>query len=341
MTGLNCLVLPRASIRGVIWGVGYMNTKLVTIFGGSGFLGRHTVRALARAGWRIKIATRHPARGFFLRPLGTVGQIDFVKCDVADAQSVAAAVMGASAVINLTGILFQKGQTFEDVQAQGAANITQAAAAAGVTALVHISAIGADGESESEYAVTKADGEKAVREGFADAVILRPSIIFGPEDGFFNKFAGMARFLPMLPLVGGGHTRFQPVFVGDVAAAIVTVLTSPAARGRTFELGGPSIYSFKELLQMILREIGRRRLLMPLPFALASLQAAFLQLLPNPILTMDQVKLLKKDNVVAPTATGLADLGISPTSVEAVIPSYLWRFRAKGEYAADLPNMTA
>ena len=317
-----------------------MSTNLVTIFGGSGFLGRHTVRALARAGWRIRVATRNPGRGFFLRPLGTVGQIDFVKCDVADADSVAAAVKGSNAVINLTGILFQKGQTFEDVQAEGAANIAHAAADAGATVLVHVSAIGADAQSESEYATTKAQGEQAVRESFPQAVILRPSIIFGPEDGFFNKFAAMARYLPVLPLVGGGHTRFQPVFVGDVAAAIVKALSSEEARGRTFELGGPSIYSFKELLQLILRETGRKRILAPLPFGIATVQAAFLQILPNPILTMDQVKLLKKDNVVAPTAAGLADLGITPTSVEAVIPSYLWRFRAKGEYAADIQNIT-
>jgi len=317
-----------------------MSTNLVTIFGGSGFLGRHTVRALARAGWRIRVATRNPGRGFFLRPLGTVGQIDFVKCDVADADSVAAAVKGSNAVINLTGILFQKGQTFEDVQAEGAANIARAAADAGATALVHVSAIGADAQSESEYATTKAQGEQAVRESFPNAVILRPSIIFGPEDGFFNKFAAMARYLPVLPLVGGGHTRFQPVFVGDVARAIVTALSSEQARGRTFELGGPSIYSFKELLQIILRETGRKRILAPLPFGIATVKAAFLQILPNPILTMDQVKLLKKDNVVAPTAAGLADLGITPTSVEAVIPSYLWRFRAKGEYAADVQNIT-
>jgi uncharacterized protein YbjT (DUF2867 family) len=312
-----------------------MNTRLVTVFGGSGFLGRHTVRALARAGWRIKVATRHPSRGFFLRPLGTVGQIDFVKCDVADAESVAAAVMGSSAVINLTGILFQSGQTFEDVQAEGAANIAQAAAAAGVTSLVHVSAIGADAESDSDYAVTKAQGEAAVREAFATAVILRPSIIFGPEDGFFNKFAQMARFFPALPLIGGGKTRFQPVFVGDVAQAIVTSLDSAEARGRTYELGGPTIYSFKELLQLILKETGRRRALVPLPFSLAMIKAAFLQILPKPLLTMDQVKLLKTDNVVATTAAGLPDLGITPTSVEAVIPSYLWRFRAKGEYAND------
>jgi len=287
---------------------------------------------LARAGWRIKVATRHPARGFFLRPLGTVGQIDFVKCDVSDAESVAHAVMGSSAVINLTGILFQKGQTFADVQAEGAGNIAQAATRAGVRALVHVSAIGADLESDSTYAATKAQGEQAVREAFPDAAILRPSIIFGPEDGFFNKFAGMARFSPVLPLVGGGHTRFQPVFVGDVAQAIVTAL-GDAAKGRTYELGGPGVYSFKELLQLILREIGRKRALVSLPFGLASFKAAFLQMLPNPILTVDQVTLLKKDNVVAPTAAGLADLGITPTSVEAVIPSYLWRFRAKGEYA--------
>jgi uncharacterized protein YbjT (DUF2867 family) len=305
--------------------------NLVTVFGGSGFLGRHTVRALARAGWRIKVATRHPSRGFFLRPLGTVGQIDFVKCDVSDAESVAQAVMGAQAVINLTGILFPKGQSFEDVQAGGAANIAQASAAAGVAALVHVSAIGASLDSESDYAVTKAEGEQAVREAFPNAVILRPSIIFGPEDGFFNKFAEMARTFPVLPLVGGGHTRFQPVFVGDVAAAIVASLSRQD--GRSYELGGPSTYSFKELMQLILRETGRNRALVPLPFALASLNAMFLQLLPNPMLTMDQVRLLKKDNVVAPTAAGLADLGITPTSVEAVTPSYLWRYRAKGEYA--------
>ncbi|HEY4076995.1 MAG TPA: complex I NDUFA9 subunit family protein [Rhizomicrobium sp.] len=312
-----------------------MNTNLVTVFGGSGFLGRHTVRALARAGWRIKVATRHPNVAFFLRPLGSVGQIDFVKCDVAEAEQVQHAVLGASAVINLTGILFQKGQTFEDVQAEGAANIAQAAAAVGATSLVHVSAIGADAESDSGYAVTKAMGEAAVREAFPTATILQPSIIFGPEDSFFNKFAAMARMFPALPLIGGGKTRFQPVFVGDVATAIVTALKSPDAKGRTYELGGPTSYSFKELLELILRETGRSRLLVPLPFGLAMFKAAFLQLLPNPLLTMDQVRLLKKDNVVSPTAASLADLGITPTSVEAVVPSYLWRYRTKGEYAAD------
>ena len=309
-----------------------MNTNLVTVFGGSGFLGRHTVRALARAGWRIRVAVRHPNGAFFLRPLGTVGQIDFIKCDITDPDQVARAARGADAVVNLCGILFQGGQTFEDVQADGAANVAQAAAAAGVGALVHISALGADAESNSEYAVTKAEGEEAVREAFPKAVILRPSIIFGPEDGFFNKFAALARFTPALPLIGGGRTRFQPVFVGDVAQAIVTGLSRQD--GRTYELGGPAVYSFKELLQLILREIGRRRLLVPLPFGLAMLKAAFLQILPKPLLTVDQVRLLKKDNVVSPTAPGLAELGITPTSVEAVVPSYLWRFHPKGEYAS-------
>lgn len=308
-----------------------MTTNLVTVFGGSGFLGRHTVRALARAGWRIKVATRHPNRAFFLRPLGTVGQIDFVKCDVADAEFVARAIMGSKAVINLTGILFQKGQTFEDVQAEGAANIAKAAAAAGVSALVHVSAIGADKDSDAHYAVTKAEGEEAIRQAFPNAVILRPSLIFGPEDGFFNKFAAMARVLPALPLVGGGHTRFQPVFVGDVAQAVLMALSQQD--GRTYELGGPTIYTFKELMQLILRETGRKRVLVPLPFIIATFKAMFLQLLPNPLLTVDQVRLLKKDNVVSPTASGLSNMGITPTSAEAVVPSYLWRYRAKGEYA--------
>lgn len=316
-----------------------MNTNLVTVFGGSGFLGRHTVRALARAGWRIKVATRHPSRGFFLRPLGTVGQIDFVKCDVADAESVARAVAGSNAVVNLTGILFEKGQTFEDVQAEGAANIAQAAAAAGVGALVHVSAIGADADSDAHYATSKAEGEKAVREAFPHAVILRPSLIFGPEDGFFNKFAGLARLLPALPLIGGGKTRFQPVFVGDVAQAILAAIARQD--GRTYELGGPTIYTFRELMQLILRETGRRRALVPVPFAIASLKAMFLQILPNPVLTMDQVRLLRHDNVVSATAAGLSDLGITATSAEAVIPSYLWRYRAKGEYADQARSATS
>jgi NADH dehydrogenase len=261
-----------------------------------------------------------------------VGQIDIIKCDITDPDQVARALHGADAAVNLCGILFQSGQTFEDLQADGAAHVAQAASAAGLGALVHVSALGADTESDSAYAVTKAEGEEAVREAFPKAVILRPSIVFGPEDGFFNKFAALARFTPALPLIGGGRTRFQPVFVGDVAQAIVTGLSRQD--GRTYELGGPAVYSFKELLQLILRETGRRRILVPMPFGIAMLKAAFLQILPKPLLTMDQVRLLKKDNVVSPTAPGLAELGISATSVEAVVPSYLWRFHPKGEYAS-------
>jgi uncharacterized protein YbjT (DUF2867 family) len=310
-----------------------MDSKLVTIFGGTGFLGRHTVRALAKAGWRIKVAARRPARGFFLRPLGQVGQIDFVKCDIADKDQVAAALAGSDAVINLCGILFQSGQSFEDVQAHGAANIAEAAAAAGVSSLVHVSAIGADKDSDSTYAQTKAQGEAAVRAAFPAATILRPSIVFGPEDDFFNRFAAMARMSPVLPLVGGGKTRFQPVFVGDVAAAIVAALGSDAAKGATYELGGPTVYSFRQLLEIILQQTGRKRLLAPLPFGLASFQAFFLQLLPKPPLTPDQVRLLRRDNVVTDGARTLADLGITPNSVEAEVPAYLWRYRAKGQYA--------
>jgi len=310
-----------------------MKNRTVTVIGATGFLGRHTVRALAKAGWRIKAASRHPARGFFLRPLGSVGQIELVKCDVTDADSVGAAIRGSDAAVNLTGILFERGQSFEDVQAAGAANVAEAAAAAGISALVHVSAIGADRHSDSVYARTKAEGEEAIRRNFPGAVILRPSIVFGPEDSFFNKFASMARYFPALPLIGGGKTRFQPVFVGNVAAAIVAGLDNPAARGRTFELGGPGVYSFKELMEITLRQTGRERALIPLPFRLAGIMAAFLQLLPGSVLTMDQVRLLKKDNVAGAGAPGLADLGITPTSVEAVLPSYLWRYRAKGEYA--------
>jgi NADH dehydrogenase len=307
-----------------------METKLITVFGGTGFLGRHTVRALARAGWRIRVACRQPNMGFFLRPMGQVGQIALVKCDIADADQVTAAVRGSDAVVNLVGLLYGD---FETAHIVGAENIAKAAAAAGTGALVHVSALGADSESRSHYAQTKAEGESRVRAALPDAIILRPSIVFGPEDGFFNKFAELARFFPALPLIGGGKTRFQPVFVGDVADAIVTALDSRDAKGRTYELGGPTIYSFRDLMQIVLKETGRKRALVPLPFALASLKAFFLQLAPKPLLTPDQVTLLKSDNVASATALGLKDLGITPTTVEAEVPAYLWRYRAKGEYA--------
>jgi uncharacterized protein YbjT (DUF2867 family) len=310
-----------------------MEARQITIFGGSGFLGRYVVRALAKKGWRIKVATRRPNRAFFLRPMGQVGQIGFIKCDVADADQIAHAMAGSHAVVNLTGILFQRGQTFQDVHVKGPEAIAREAARLGLRAMVHVSAIGADSESDSRYAESKAEGEKRVREAFPAATIMRPSLLFGPEDQFFNRFAEMARFLPALPLIGGGRTLFQPVFVSDAAAAIVTALDDPSAPGKTYELGGPTVYSFRQLMEIMLGVIDRKRLLVPLPFWIAFLKSIFLQLMPKPLLTPDQVKLLRHDNIVSPTAHALKDLGITPTTVEAEVPAYLWRYRAKGEYA--------
>ena len=307
--------------------------SLVTVFGGSGFVGRHTVRALAKAGYRIRVAVRHPNLGNFLPPMGSVGQIQIVKTNVEDADQIAAAVKGADIVVNLVGILYQSGhQRFEAIHAEATGTIATAAKSAGAHSFIQVSSIGADAESESAYARTKAEGEARVREAFPDAVILRPSIVFGPEDNFFNRFASLARMLPFLPLIGGGHTKFQPAYVSDVAAAVVKCAQDFATHGRVYELGGPSVYSFKELMELILRVTGRESLLVPVPFALAMLKATFLQMLPKPLLTRDQVKLLKYDNVVSNGALTFADLGIQPDSVEAILPSYLWRFRAEGQF---------
>lgn len=309
-----------------------MSNALITVFGGTGFLGRHTVRALAKAGFRVRVAVRHPNRGFFLPPMGHVGQIALTKCNVRNSDQVASAVHGAVGVVNLTGILFSRGrQNFSALHIEGTDTIAMAARAAGAEALVHVSAIGADRDAQSSYAASKGEGELRVREAFPDATILRPSIVFGPEDDFFNRFAALARLSPFLPLIGGGHTKFQPVFVGDVADAILRAVSDPATRGRTYELGGPTVYSFKQLMQITLRETCRKRLLVPLPFALATFEALFLQFWPRPLLTPDQVTLLKSDNVVTASDT-LASLGIAPKSVEAELPTYLWRFRPKGQY---------
>jgi NADH dehydrogenase len=309
------------------------NTALVTIFGGSGFLGRHTVRALAKAGYRIRVATRHPNLAQHLPPMGHVGQIQLFKCNALEDEQVAAAVHSAEAVVNLIGILAPGGgHGFDEIHVEAAERIARAARQSRARTLVHMSAIGASDDSASHYARSKAQGEKRVRAAFPDAVVLRPSIVFGPEDSFFNKFAALARMLPALPLIGGGRTKFQPVFVGDVAAAIRKCIEDPATRGKTYELAGPTTYSFKDLLQFVLRTTGRRRLLLPIPFPLAMIQGAVLGVLPKPLLTMDQVQLLKTDNVVSPGALTLPDLGIQPDSIEAVVPSYLWRFRAKGQY---------
>jgi uncharacterized protein YbjT (DUF2867 family) len=315
---------------------------LVTIFGGSGFLGAQVVRALAKRGLRVRVAVRNPGRAYRSRMLGDVGQIEIVQANIRNPASIARAMDGAQACINLVGILHETGrQKFQSVQAMGARNLAEAATAAGVQRFVQVSAIGADPDSPSRYARTKAMGEAAVRELIPGAVILRPSIMFGQGDGFFNRFARMATLAPVLPLIGGGKTRFQPVFVGDVAAAVAHAVVDAEAEGRTYELGGPGVYTFKALMQLTLREIGRRALLLPIPFGAASvigfggdLIGAFAPFAPP--LTSDQVELMRSDNVAADGAPGLAELGLQPTALEAILPSYLYRFRKGGQYADAL-----
>jgi NADH dehydrogenase len=311
--------------------------KLVTVFGGSGFIGRHVVRALAKRGYRIRVAVRRPELAGFLQPLGRVGQIHAVQANLRHPRSVEAAARDADVVVNLVGLLYERGrQRFDSVHARGAEAVALAAAAFGAS-LVHGSAIGADPESPSLYARSKSMGEKLVLAAMPEAVIMRPSIVFGPEDSFFNRFASLARFSPVLPLIGGGATRFQPVFVGDVAAAIAAAVDGSAKPGTIYELGGPEIRSFRELMEYTLAVIERRRLLLPLPFPLASLQASVLGLMPRPLLTTDQVELLKRDNVVSGEAQRqgrtLKDLGIDPVALEAVVPSYLWRYRKAGQFS--------
>ena len=309
---------------------------LVTVFGGSGFLGRHLVRALAREGYRVRPAVRRPDLAFHLQPLGRVGQIHAVQANLRYPGSVEAAVRDADVVINLVAVLYERGkQTFEAVQAEGASTVARAAAAAGAR-LIHVSALGADPDSPSLYARTKAAGEAAVLATVPDATIFRPSIIFGPEDDFFNRFASMARLSPFLPLIGGGATKFQPVFVGDVAQAILKATGGAAKGGTIYELGGPEVRSFKQLMEYVLAVTERKRLLLPIPFGLARLQAHILKLLPTPLLTPDQVESLRADNIVSDAAKAegrtLAELGIEPAALEAIVPSYLWRFRKTGQF---------
>ncbi len=305
-----------------------MHDRMITIFGGAGFIGRHLVRKLAADGWRIRVISRAPGLAGHLQPLGEVGQIVVQPFVGTDEASMDQMLEGSSAVVNLIGILYQTSkQRFEDVQGGLPGLIARAAVKAGVARMVHVSAIGADAQSSSAYARSKAKGEDAVREAFPGAVIIRPSIVIGPEDSFFNRFAAMARTSPALPLIGGGKTRFQPVYVGDVANAIVTGLEQVDAAGRTFDVGGPKTYSFEELLRYMLDVIGRRRMLVKIPFGVAALQARFLELLPVPPLTRDQLELLKTDNVVSEGALTLSDLGIEPTPIELIVPSYLARHR--------------
>ncbi|MCR9070657.1 MAG: complex I NDUFA9 subunit family protein [Alphaproteobacteria bacterium] len=311
-----------------------MQGTLVTVFGASGFIGRHIVRELAKRGARVNAVCRDVEKAKFLKPMGVVGQVTPMRADVTDPASMARAVNGASVVVNLVGILYQSGRnTFDAVQSTAPGLIAKAAKEAGATTMVQVSAIGADAASASQYARSKAAGEQAVREVFPQATILRPSIVFGPNDSFFNKFASMAQFSPALPLIGGGTTKFQPVYVDDVADAIMASIEKPDAKGQTYELGGPSVYTFRQLLEMVIRETNRKAWLVNLPFWAASIQAAVLELLPTPPLTRDQVELLKHDNLVAKDAKTLSDLGIEPSSVEMIVPTYLDKFRPGGRYS--------
>ncbi len=312
-----------------------MAERLVTVFGGSGFVGRYVVHKLIDAGWRVRVAVRDPEDAMHLKPMGEVGRVAAVQANIRDDASVAAAVFSADAVINLVGVLYESGkQKFQAIHEEGAARIARAAADAGVARLVQISAIGADPDSPSVYARTKAAGEAGARSAFPGATILRPSLVFGPEDGFFNLFGLLSRLSPVLPLIDGGKTRFQPVYVGDVASAVVAVLDDAGTAGQTYELGGPGVYSFEELMREVLAQTGRQCLLVPLPAAIAKFEAAFLQLLPKPLMTVDQVKLLQRDNVVAEDANSLADLGIQPTPMAAILPGYMFRYRRPGGLTA-------
>ncbi|SLN61293.1 dTDP-4-dehydrorhamnose reductase [Pseudoruegeria aquimaris] len=315
--------------------------KLVTIYGGSGFVGRYIAQRMARRGWRVRVAVRRPNEALFVKPYGAVGQVEPVFCNIRDDASVRAALLGADAVVNCVGILNETGKNkFSSVQAEGAGRIARIAAEEDITTMVQLSAIGASAESASAYARTKAAGEAAVLAHQPNAVILRPSVIFGPEDGFFNRFASMARIGPFLPLVGG-ETRFQPVYVDDVAAAAEKALVGEAAPG-IYELGGPEVATLRKLMEDMLKVIHRRRIIINQPFFVGRilatvfdfLQFATLGLFTNGILTRDQVKNLRVDNVVSEGAKGFADLGIEPTAYEVVMPDYLWRYRPAGQYDA-------
>lgn len=311
--------------------------NLVTVFGGSGFVGAQAVRQLAKAGWRIRVAVRNPAKAYAMRLHGDVGQIDIVQANVRNEPSLRRALSGATAAVNLVAVARETGrQGFQALHVMGAHNVAVAARAEGVTRLVQMSALGVDAHSESKYARTKAEGEAAARAIYPDAVVLRPSVIFGPEDNFFNRFAAMAQISPVLPLIGGGHTRFQPVFVGDVGKALARTVSAPEAAGQTYELGGPAAFTFRELMELMLAEIGKRRFLAPIPWPAAGLIGAAGDLMGavvEPPITSDQVSLLKSDNVVSGVYPGLAELGITPTTLEAVLPSYLYRYRKGGQYA--------
>ncbi|WP_170426413.1 complex I NDUFA9 subunit family protein [Ruegeria arenilitoris] len=319
-------------------------SKMVTIYGGSGFVGRYIARRMASEGWRVRVAVRRPNEAMFVKTYGVVGQVEPILCNIRDDASVAAAMHGADAVVNCVGVLNELGKNaFDAVQADGAERIARLAAEQGIERMVHISAIGADAESDSQYSQTKAQGEAGVLPHMPDAIILRPSVIFGTEDQFFNRFAGMTRMGPFLPLVGA-ETKFQPVYVDDVAKAAVQGVQGQAKPG-IYELGGPEVKTFRALMQQMLEVIHRRRVIIGMPFFVARIMAGVLdilkfvsfQLFPNNILTRDQLKNLRRDNVVSADAKGFADLGIEPATLESVLPDYLWKFRPSGQYD-DIQN---
>lgn len=327
-------------------GTSVAQDKVVTVFGGSGFVGRHVVRALALRGWRIRVASRRPDLAIHVQPTGRVGQVNAVQANLRYPASVAAALKGSAAVVNLVGILAEGGpQNFEAVHTFGARAVVRAAQEAGITTLVHMSAIGADPEGEALYARSKGRAEAIVREAMPSAVILRPSVVFGPEDDFFNRFAAMARVSPALPLIGGGETKFQPVYVGDVAEAVATALSGEAGAGAPYELGGPAVRTFRELMTYVCAVTGRARPLVPIPFGLARFPAAATEIASTLLLgafpkmfavTRDQVKMLEVDNVVSADAEAagrtLRGLGIEPHAMESVVPTYLYRFRKTGQF---------
>ena len=313
---------------------------LVTVIGGSGFLGHHVVRRLARAGYRLRVASRQPSQALPLKPMGEVGQIALVRADIRNEAEIAAAVAGAQIVVNLVGILRESGgRTFQALHVDGTATVARAAAAAGAHRLIHVSSIGARTDSRSAYARSKAEGETQLRKAFPSATILRPSIVFGPGDGFFNRFAALMRAMPFaFPAFGGGRTKFQPVFVGDVADAVANALANDRTRGKTYELGGPAIYTLRELLEFIAGVTERKRAFFTVPFFALDIAAMLTGWLPFAPITRDQARLLRIDNVAkagpgADFVGTLADLGIQPTAVETIVPAYLWAYRRAGQYA--------
>jgi NADH dehydrogenase len=308
--------------------------KVVCIFGASGFIGRHLIRRLTKKDFRVVAATRSPYLHGYLKPLGNPGQIDLEKVNLFDEERLRILIKNSDVVINLVGILHEtKKQKFENIHAKFPDLLSKLCSELNIKKLVHISALGINETVSSQYMQSKLKGEKNIINNFNRSVILRPSVIFGPEDKFFNQFASMADFFPVLPLIGGGLTYFQPIYVGDIAKSIMAVLEKEEINNNIFELGGPQIFTFKELMKILLKEINKKRFLIPIPFLFAKFQAKILQLLPKPLLTTDQVEMLKYDNIVTNKYPTLKDLKINPKTIEAVLPNYIWRFRKGGQFA--------